>query len=116
MAVTKKRVEAALEGVEFLSISQWHSNNNDVWRLEAITEKEIELLSYKYHAKARLPFESFSDKKTIEQLKASILQTFSIFVSGFESGVKITQSKLATADIFALAAPKPPEPTEQQAA
>lgn len=109
MAVTKKRVEAALEGIESLAVSQWHTNNNDVWRVEAITEKEIELLSFKYHAKARIPFESFTDKKTVDQLKTSILQTFSIFVSGFESGVKITQSKLATADIFALAVPKPQE-------
>lgn len=102
MSVTKKRVESALEGIEFLSISQYHTDNQDVWKLEAITDKEIELLSYRYKAKARLPFESFSDKKTIEQLKASILQTFSIFVSGFESGAKITQSRIAGADIFAL--------------
>lgn len=102
MTVTKKRVEAALEGIEYLSVTQYHTDNNDVWKLEAITDKEIELLSYRYRAKARLPFESFSDKKSIEQLKSSILQTFSIFVSGFESGAKITQSRIAAADIFAL--------------
>ena len=102
MTVTKKRVEAALEGIEYFSISQYHTENNDVWKVEAITEQEIELLSFKYKAKARLPFQNFNDKKSIEQLKSSILQTFTIFVSGFESGVKITQSRIAAADIFAL--------------
>lgn len=102
MSVTKKRVEAALEGIEYLSISQYHTENNDVWKLESIGDKDIELVSYRYKAKARLPFDVFNDKKSVELLKSSILQTFQIFVSGFESGAKITQSRFATADIFAL--------------
>lgn len=109
MSITKKRIEAALEGVEYLSISQQHTENNDVWKVEGITDKAVELLSYKYRAVAKLPFGSFNDKKTPEQLKESILQTFSTFVSGFENGVKITQAKVATADLFNLPPRAPKE-------
>lgn len=93
MPVTKKRVEAALEGVQFLSISQYHTDNNDVWKLEAITDTEMQLIGYKHGAMARLPFASLSDKKSIEQLKNSILQTFSVFVSAFDSGVRFAETK-----------------------
>lgn len=113
MAVTKTKVQEALEGINMLSVSAEHEAARDCWIVE-VTDKTINLASLKYGCTINFAFATLSDTKKPEKLRSEIYNLFLFFAKGLETGYNLTTQKIVDhlPQLFMPPPPAPPAPTQ----
>ena len=111
MAVTKTKLEKALEGTQYICHTDYHREQGDVWIIEEFTDNAISLYSTRYKVMAQIPYSLVADKTKPAQLKDSFMTSVLLFMKGLESGIKLAKSTMDAMELFPI--PKPAPPSEQ---
>lgn len=108
MAVTKTKLEAALDGDQYICHTEYHREQGDVWIIEEFSDKAISLYSPRYKVMAQMPYALVADKTKPAQLKDAFMTSMLLFLKGFESGIKLAKSTMDAMELFPIPKSTPP--------